>query len=337
MGIVLADPVVLCRGRSPSDARAIGLTLERAGIPTALEASPQDAPSGLTILVTRSDESAARALLERGDGSPRHCLACGATYAHEDACPKCAWPRDAVPTIFVKGTGSDFVPADEPRSDPVADPISSTGRWWEVAAVMAVGVVPNLLNAVVSFIRPSVFPVEHWVDSLELSVMSGCTIFVTLYLIHRSGEPFSRFGITRPHVSDLFFGALFLMAGQILWMFVSDLFSGLRIIEYYFQRPVGAVDHVMMVLKFSISAFAEELVTRTYLITRLETLLRSRTKAVLLAAVVFSSYHLYQGVLGVIDTFLFGVMYGAAYLALRRIWPLVLGHMLYNVWGTLLG
>ena len=57
----------------------------------------------------------------------------------------------------------------------------------------------------------------------------------------------------------------------------------------------------------------------------------------LLAAVVFSSYHLYQGVLGVIDTFLFGVMYGAAYLALRRIWPLVLGHMLYNVWGTLLG
>ena len=77
---------------------------------------------------------------------------------------------------------------------------------------------------------------------------------------------------------------------------------------------------------------SDPLVTRTYLITRLETLLRSRTKAVLIAAVVFSSYHAYQGWHGVVFTFLFGAIYGVAYLGIRRIWPLAVGHMLYNIW-----
>jgi hypothetical protein len=67
------------------------------------------------------------------------------------------------------------------------------------------------------------------------------------------------------------------------------------------------------------------------LITRLEELLQSRGKAVVLAAVAFASYHAYQGVAGVVATFLMGLTFGAAYLGLRRIWPLVIGHALYNI------
>ena len=83
--------------------------------------------------------------------------------------------------------------------------------------------------------------------------------------------------------------------------------------------------------KYLIATFAEELVCRAYLITRLEVLLRSRLWAVLLSAGAFASYHAYQGVNGTTFAFLFGVSFGAIYLFLRRVWPLALGHAMYDV------
>ena len=84
-------------------------------------------------------------------------------------------------------------------------------------------------------------------------------------------------------------------------------------------------------VKYSLSAFAEEVVTRAYLITRLAVLLRSRGEAVLVAAIVFASYHAYQGAFGTAHAFVFGIVYGVAFLATGRLWPLVIGHALYNI------
>jgi membrane protease YdiL (CAAX protease family) len=86
-----------------------------------------------------------------------------------------------------------------------------------------------------------------------------------------------------------------------------------------------------MVVKFLVAAYAEELVTRAYLITRLTGLLGSPTKAVVLAAATFASYHVYQGVGGLVDLFVFGLAFGVAYLLFGRVWPLVVGHALANV------
>jgi membrane protease YdiL (CAAX protease family) len=95
--------------------------------------------------------------------------------------------------------------------------------------------------------------------------------------------------------------------------------------------PRGPGDHVMMVVQYALSAFAEELVTRAYLITRLKALLGSRGEAVLVAALLFASYHAYQGLSGAVDALAFGLAYGVAFLALGRVWPLVVGHALFNI------
>jgi membrane protease YdiL (CAAX protease family) len=85
------------------------------------------------------------------------------------------------------------------------------------------------------------------------------------------------------------------------------------------------------VVKFAAGGFAEELIYRAYLITRLAALLRSRGRALVAAAGVFAAAHAYQGPAGVFFTFLFGLAYGGVFLWGRRVWPLALGHALTNL------
>ncbi len=229
------------------------------------------------------------------------------------------------------GAASDI--PDGPASPAAPTPVPLAGRhlWWEVAAVLAVGVVPNAMAAVSHLCDP-LPALPYWLDSLNLSVLSGCTIFVTLYLIGRSGEPWERFGVVRPSLWDVVFGGIFFVAAVLLWIFVpSFLWSEGGVRRYPFPTPHGTADHAMMVVKYGLSAFAEEIVTRAYLITRLTDLLRSRAEAVVMSAILFASYHAYQGAPGVAYTFAFGLVYGTGFLLIRRIWPLALGHALYNI------
>ena len=175
-------------------------------------------------------------------------------------------------------------------------------------------------------------PLPYWLDSCELTVLSACTIFVVLYLIRRGGEPLARFGVDGPKFSDVPVGIVLLFLWILLFYLriavfpLADEPTGTR-----FLPPRDRADYVLMVIKFTVAAYAEELVTRAYLITRLTGLLGSPAKAVVLAAVAFASYHAYQGVGGLVDLFIFGLAFGVAYLLFGRVWPLAIGHALSNI------
>jgi membrane protease YdiL (CAAX protease family) len=133
------------------------------------------------------------------------------------------------------------------------------------------------------------------------------------------------------------FGGLFFLAAVILWRLMPNFFWQDRGVERNpFPQARGPADYAMMVVKFGLSALSEEIVTRAYLITRLTDLLRSRAEAVLASAILFAGYHAYQGPPGVGYALAFGLVYGTAFLAVGRVWPLALGHCLYNTWVELL-
>ncbi len=244
-------------------------------------------------------------------------------------------PSDTTPLPNDVG---DPVPAPEPVAPVViaAAGAAPTGRavWWEVAAVLAVGVVPNLVSAVASLCRPASggSPAPYWLDAFQIGGISACTIFATLYLIARSGEPRERFGLARPRLLDLPLGAFLMMLAVVAWKVtprVPDIGSRE---PYTFVLPRGFADYAVMVVGDALAAFSEELVTRAYLITRLEVLLRSRGEAVIVSALLFASYHAYQNLPGMTSSLVFGLLYGVAFLVLRRVWPLALGHTLYNIY-----
>jgi membrane protease YdiL (CAAX protease family) len=107
--------------------------------------------------------------------------------------------------------------------------------------------------------------------------------------------------------------------------------AGLPTGRYWVVGPQGPAEAFVMVVKLGVSAFSEELIARAYLITRLADLLGSRGWALVLAAAAFASYHVYLGPTALVSTFLVGLAYGAIYLGVGRIWPLVFGHALYNI------
>lgn len=80
------------------------------------------------------------------------------------------------------------------------------------------------------------------------------------------------------------------------------------------------------------NSFAEELVMRAYLMDRLYRLLGSKFLAVGLSAVMFGSYHLYQGFwLGFVGASLTGIILGYYFIGTRRIFSLVFAHTAYNL------
>lgn len=182
--------------------------------------------------------------------------------------------------------------APEPNLAESTSKPAFTAGWGEVLAVAAVGIVPNLIIALTSLTATS-SALPYWLDAVQLVVLGSCTIYVTLYLIHRSGDPWTQFGICRPRMWDfplaLCLIALAELIGyvQINWSFQATGSSG-----YQFSRGRGNADYVWLVLKYAVGSLAEELVTRAYLITRLTKLLRSRGQAVFVAALDWSCVRL---------------------------------------------
>jgi len=207
---------------------------------------------------------------------------------------------------------------------------------WEMLAVMSFGIILPLIDAFLILGMP-VRETPYWIDSVELTARSICTAFLVLYLIHRSGEPWAKFGIVRPGLSDLVFASLFFCAAYVVWHVAWQLMPWLHEKNHFqFSLPRQRIDYLLMVVKFTASAFAEEMVCRGYLVTRLRQLLGWRVTAVGISAFLFASYHLYQGMVGIVYAFILGVVFGFLFLLVPRIWPLALAHFLLNVRAELL-
>lgn len=84
------------------------------------------------------------------------------------------------------------------------------------------------------------------------------------------------------------------------------------------------------------AGFVEEFLYRGYLMNRLVDLLGKQTKlawviALVGSAVIFGLGHLYQDLAGVVKTGAIGLLFGVAFLTLRRnLWPLIIAHALID-------
>jgi membrane protease YdiL (CAAX protease family) len=102
-----------------------------------------------------------------------------------------------------------------------------------------------------------------------------------------------------------------------------------------YERPSHWLAYCLLAAGSCANGFAEELVIRGYLLTRIERLLRSTWAALLITSVFFASYHIYQGVGSAVGIAALGLVYGAAYCFLRRLWPIVVAHAVADFTGWL--
>lgn len=155
------------------------------------------------------------------------------------------------------------------------------------------------------------------------------------YLIRRSGCPPADFWLKRPDwVYDLCTALLLVPA---LWWsseWTADAWewAGLRATDPRPLHPPTRGWHwPLLAAGVLASGFAEELLYRGFLQTRLARLTGSGAAGWLTAAGLFAAAHAYHGPLGVVQCGANGLVFGLAFAASGRLWGVTAGHAGYNL------
>lgn len=91
---------------------------------------------------------------------------------------------------------------------------------------------------------------------------------------------------------------------------------------------------------WTLAAFAEEMIFRGYIMTRLAEIFKNKNfgwaVATLISSLIFGMSHFYQGISGMILIGIVGLIYAAAYLAARKnLWVTILIHGFYDTFAFL--
>ncbi len=177
-----------------------------------------------------------------------------------------------------------------------------------------------------------------WIDLarqlLSIAQLSAWGL-LALYLLWRAGVNLSdRLGLNlRRPGRDLLAGAglaaLIGIPGLGLYALSHALGYSVTVVgsdlpDVWWRWPVA-------VLLAAQNGFLEEALVIGYLITRLRQLNWSPGWAVLAAAVLRGSYHLYQGYGGFVGNAIMGLVFGLAFLRWRRLGPLIVAHTLIDI------
>lgn len=234
--------------------------------------------------------------------------------------------------------------AEAPAEPVVLLPSARSRReiWLEVAAVFFIGVLPELWSTLGSLVTEPPVERSFYMQESYLLFRSFQVSLLVLYLMARSQTPWSRFGIVRPlwiRDSLAAFGAM--LTSYIFYsvyaVVVADMVSAealqqdTRALSEMFVPPSAPAQTVLMVAAAVANGFAEELVMRGYFIPRLEELLGSTARAVLISSLLFASYHLYQGFYGAGSALVVGLVFGAMFTGMRRLWPLAAAHAMHDI------
>ena len=174
------------------------------------------------------------------------------------------------------------------------------------------------------------------IGSMESLFSSLRLIPIVLFIMWRSGDKWSRFGLVKPKLAkDILIGmGLLLMIGVMKEMG--------RIIEtpsyhWTWSRLFPAAvppDRALLLLASTCAiGFSEELIARGYLIPRFETLIGSTWKSILVSAIIFGILHIHKGPLGAVTSCVSAVIWGIGFCATRRIWPVAISHALWDYIG----
>lgn len=213
----------------------------------------------------------------------------------------------------------------------------------EIAIVLLAFAGPFVYTSTKALIFPGSIPKQSYLERGMTSLMYYFTILpIILYVVWRSNEGFRRFGLTTwktlmdiPLAIFVFFvDYFFLRFPERLLAYLAPTFAAesYRIIQLNrAPHPHGIWELALAVVLQILNGFREEFVMRGYLITRLEDLNMKPWLTLALPALLFASYHLYEGPLAALTIFFVGLTFGAVFKVRRSIWPIVLAHAAWNL------
>ena len=222
---------------------------------------------------------------------------------------------------------------------------------FEIIAVLAISLGASGVNALLSLIGSLLAKQSlssqhalligsrspnHWFDLvLQLvGIAEALTpVLLVLYLMARSGEPPSVIGLDasqpgRDFARGAVIAAVIGGAGLGLYIAAFNLGISLNIVpeslpNVWWRIPV-------LLLSAAHDGILEEILVIGYLLRRLGQLGWTPWKAIVAAAILRGSYHLYQGFGAFLGNAVMGIIFGVLYRRWGRVMPLIIAHALID-------
>jgi membrane protease YdiL (CAAX protease family) len=222
---------------------------------------------------------------------------------------------------------------------------------WELFAVFAVSLGASGLNALLNLIgsllaRQSLssqqalivgpLATNNWLDlALQLAGIaeSLAPVVLVFYLLARSGEGPADIGLdTSQPGRDIARGAVLaaVIGGAGLGLYLLAFHLGMSLTVVPESLPAVWWRIPVLILSAAHDGILEEILVIGYLLRRLDQLRWTPWKAILLAAVLRGSYHLYQGFGAFIGNAAMGVIFGILYRRWGRVTPFIIAHTLID-------
>jgi membrane protease YdiL (CAAX protease family) len=252
--------------------------------------------------------------------------------------PAGAWPPQTQPYGVPYGTEPPQPP--RPARNPVPTPPGPPKMLrLELGLVLLLAFAPGILGLLVlalgadgssevdTKLVPSVISI-----GFEL-FLSWSPVLVIGFLLVRNREGWPGIGLTRFRGADLGMGGLLWVASFVLVLVLAQLF------QFFGQREVDFLPpglplwfrSIQAVLIAVTAGVTEEIVVRGYAQTRLEQLRAPAAAVLLLPTALWGVLHVYQGVGAALTIFGLGLMYAWYFQRTRRLWPLILAHILFDM------
>lgn len=215
--------------------------------------------------------------------------------------------------------------------------------YWEIAIVLAITFGASGLRSLFRLISAVASPVPlnqqsttlnasqsaiPWLD-FALQLLSATTLLAWGALVlFLAGTAIMGRWTRRSLLEGVALAALIGIPGLALYICAVHLGWSKQVIPAAIEHPLIAVP--VLLLWSAANAFAEEAVVVAWFITRLRQLNASPWIAILLAALLRGSYHLYQGFSAGLGNVAMGLVFGYFYTKTSRAWPLVIAHLLID-------
>ncbi|WP_199440685.1 CPBP family intramembrane glutamic endopeptidase [Umezawaea beigongshangensis] len=172
--------------------------------------------------------------------------------------------------------------------------------------------------------------VAQLLSVLQLAAWGG----LGLYLLWRTGIRVGALGLDRARLGPDLLGSLGLAAliglpGLAFYLVAWNL--GLNLAVQPSTLDEAWWRSAVLILAAAGNAWAEEVLVVGYLLTRLRQLGWRENTALLAAAVLRGSYHLYQGFGGFVGNLVMGLVFGRVWQRTNRLWVLVFAHTILDV------
>ena len=222
---------------------------------------------------------------------------------------------------------------------------------WELFAVFAVSLGASGLNALLNLIgsllsRQSLssqqallvgpLAANDWLDlALQLAGIAEALAPVVLvfYLLARSGEGPADIGLDASQpVRDTARGVVLaaVIGGAGLGLYLTAFHLGLSLNVVPESLPAVWWRIPVLILSAAHNGILEEILVIGYLLRRLDQLRWTPWKAIVFAAVLRGSYHLYQGFGAFLGNAVMGLIFGYLYRRWRRVTPFIIAHTLID-------